>query len=84
MVVLKMQCGNGYACVRGDGAILPMSNKQDEVVDVRCVSSALHQTSTTKKITTGASDVVLEYKTRHLSRVLHLLYHLAAASDRNH
>jgi len=33
---------------------------------------------------TRVSDAVLEYKPRHLSRVVQLLYHLAAAGDRNH
>jgi len=51
-----------------------MSKKQHEVDDVLRIPPALYQNSTTKKITTRASDAVLEYKTCHLSRVLPLLH----------
>jgi len=73
MSVLKVQCGNGYACVRGDGAILPMSKTQTKE-PMSCASRLRFiKTRQRKKITTRVSDAVLEYKTRHLSRVLYLL-----------
>ena len=52
------------------GLYFQCQKQRKEKAHVLRVSPALSQNSTAKKITTRASDAVLEYKTYHLSRVL--------------